>query len=325
MADGDVSAGKAAGRALGSALLVHALLVSGCGSSKSASDRPSPPRSNSETAYSIPRANPVRIVAVGDIACAPGKQKTATSCRQEATAALTQRLNPALVLTLGDHQYENGTLPEFAGSYERTWGALWSRTRPTIGNHEYQTKGASGYYFYFRDRQPGPPGYYRVTAKGWNIYVLNSNCDQVNCRTQAGWLDRQMAAHPSRCSIVTMHHPRYSSGSGHGNDTAVRPLWAVAYKHRNELVLSGHDHDYERFTRMDGQGRIRPTACTRSSSEPGGRTSTTSAPASQDRSIFKATSTVSSPSSCARAHSAGSSTPSTEPFSTKEPAPVYDG
>ena len=96
-----------------------------------------------------------------------------------------------------------------------------------------------------------------MTAKGWNIYVLNSNCDKISCTKQAAWLDRQMAAHPSRCSIVTMHHPRYSSGSGHGNDTSVKPLWAVAYKHRNDLVLSGHDHDYERFTPMDGEGRSR--------------------------------------------------------------------
>ncbi len=46
-----------------------------------------------------------------------------------------------------------------------------------------------------------------------------------------------MRAYPAKCSIVTMHHPRYSSGSEHGNNTAVKPLWAVAYKHRNDIVL----------------------------------------------------------------------------------------
>ena len=132
------------------------------------------------------------------------------------------------MLTLGDHQYDKNTLAEYRASYDKSWGALLPRTRPAIGNHEYKTAGASGYYTYFRSRQPGPPGYYRVTAGGWNIYVLNSNCGFVSCGAEAAWLDRQMKAHPSRCSLVTMHHPRYSSGYEHGNNTAVKPLWAAA-------------------------------------------------------------------------------------------------
>ena len=143
------------------------------------------------------------------------------------------------------------------GSYDKSWGALLGKTRPTVGNHEYQTAGAKGYYTYFKDRQPGPPGYYRLNVGGWKINVLNSNCTKVSCAEQAAWLDRKMKAYPAKCSIVTMHHPRYSSGSAHGNNTAVKPLWAVAYKHRNDIVLSGHDHDYEWFTRMDGLGSFR--------------------------------------------------------------------
>jgi hypothetical protein len=131
-------------------------------------------------------------------------------------------------------------------------------TRPTIGNHEYLTAGAKGYYDYFRGRQPGPPGYYRVHVGRWQLYLLNSNCDKVSCGAEAAWLDRQMAAHPARCSLVTMHHPRYSSGGEHGNDAAVVPLWRAALRHRNDLVLSGHDHDYERFKRMDARGRLKP-------------------------------------------------------------------
>lgn len=199
----------------------------------------------------------MRVVAVGDIACEPGQPPSGTRCQQAATAALATRLDPDLVLTLGDHQYDASSLAELQGSYDKSWGALLPITRPAIGNHEYQTPGATGYYTYFRDRQPGPPGYYRVVAGGWNVYVLNSNCGKVSCRYQARWLNRQMSAHPSRCSIVTMHHPRYSSGLEHGNDPGVKPLWRAAYRHRNDLVLSGHDHDYERFRPMDARGHVK--------------------------------------------------------------------
>ncbi len=57
--------------------------------------------------------------------------------------------------------------------------------------------------------------------------------------------------------MITMHHARYSSGLEHGNDTSVRGLWKVAYKHRTDVALAGHDHDYERFKPMDASGHVR--------------------------------------------------------------------
>lgn len=243
-------------RAFWPALLVASLLASGCAAGSSGS------RAGGGTAETTPvrpvaAASTLRVVAVGDIACVPGKRPTATGCRQASTAALARSLRPDLVLTLGDHQYNSNSLAEYAGSYAHSWGSLLSKTRPAIGNHEYMTPGASGYYTYFKSRQPGPPGYYRVAANGWNIYVLNSNCDKVSCAYEATWLKRQMRAHPSRCSIITMHHPRYSSGLAHGNNTFVTPLWAAAYRHRNDIVLAGHDHDYERFLPMDAYGHVK--------------------------------------------------------------------
>jgi acid phosphatase type 7 len=206
-------------------------------------------------AYEFDAAAPLRVVAVGDIACPPGSRVTRTTCRHSATAALARRLDPELVLTLGDNQYQEGTLAQFRGSYAPTWGTLLSRTRPAPGNHEYRDRGARGYYTYFGDRQPGPPGYYRVRANNWQVFVLNSNCDRVDCAAQASWLSREMTANPSRCSAIVLHHPRYSSGE-HGNHLFVRRLWAVAYAHHNDVVLSGHDHDYERFRPMDNRGRV---------------------------------------------------------------------
>lgn len=247
------------GRALWLVLLALVVLAYSCGgpaADPSAGHlRAALPRHHAALSAAPP--SDLRVVAVGDIACVPGKPAVGTSCRQAATAALARRLAPDLVLTLGDHQYVVNSLAEYKGSYDLSWGSLLSRTRPALGNHEYMTPGAVGYYAYFEGRQPGPPGYYRVGANGWNVYVLNSNCRWISCGAEAAWLGREMASHPSRCSIITMHHPRYSSGE-HGSMAVVRPLWQVAYRHRNDVALAGHDHDYERFRAMDAGGHLRP-------------------------------------------------------------------
>ena len=100
------------------------------------------------------RPRTVRVVAAGDISCSPGMPVTPTQCQQAATAALARRMRPNLVLTLGDHQYENNSLAEYRDSYAKSWGTLRPITRPALGNHEYYTAGATGYYSYFRNRQP---------------------------------------------------------------------------------------------------------------------------------------------------------------------------
>ncbi|HYM56984.1 MAG TPA: hypothetical protein VES79_03390, partial [Solirubrobacteraceae bacterium] len=80
-------------------------------------------------------ADRVTMVAAGNIACPPAANiPTPTSCQQEATAREVERLNPAFVAALGDNQYETGTLDEFRGSFDRTWGRFKSRIRPAAGN-----------------------------------------------------------------------------------------------------------------------------------------------------------------------------------------------
>ena len=136
-----------AGARLGVVVTACALVLTACGSG----ERAAPDR-----AYAVASPGHLRVVAVGDIACPPGQPVTATTCQQAATASLARRLGPDLVLTLGDHQYQSGSTAEFQG-YAATWGALRAITRPALGNHEYLTRGAAGYYDYFRGRQPGPP------------------------------------------------------------------------------------------------------------------------------------------------------------------------
>lgn len=245
----------------GRAALVAVLLLAlvGCGlagrddasgADGSASDETAAPVAYDDGVDGVPR-----VVAVGDIACQPGRAVSRTTCRQSATALLARQLDPDLVLTLGDNQYEQGTYEQYLASYDPTWGRLLDRTRPALGNHEYRDRDARGYYTYFADRQPGPPGYYRVAVGEWQVFILNSNCDRIDCRAQASWLSREMTANPSTCSAVVLHHPRFSSGE-HGSNPSMQQLWAVAYAHRNDVVLSGHDHDYERFRPMNPRGGV---------------------------------------------------------------------
>lgn len=240
------------------------ILLAGCGAGPGSPERAAPVAA----AAIVPGVN---VVAVGDIACPPGGAVTATTCQHAAVAARSRALAPQVLLALGDEQYQNGTYYDFTHAYAPTFGQQRSITRAVVGNHEYQTAGAAGYFQYFAGRVGGGAGYYRVQAGEWQLFLLNSNCDKVNCATEAKWLDQQMTAYPSRCSLVAMHHPRYSSGGEHGSSTSMKPFWDVLYTHRADIVLAGHDHDYERFVPMNGSGSARSNGPTSFVSGTGGK------------------------------------------------------
>ena len=216
------------------------------------------------------RGKRVEVVAVGDIACPPGLGTTQTQCRQGDTARLTERLDPDAVLALGDTQYEAGSLHAYRHSYAKSWGALKPITYPVPGNHEYNTSGARGYYTYFRNRQPGPPGYYATNLGKWRMYGLNGNCSEISCAAEAEWLVKDIKSHPRDCSLFTVHFPRYSSGE-HGNDPSMTRFFRIAFRHRVDVVLAGHDHDYERFRPMNHKGQLRARGVTELVSGGGGR------------------------------------------------------
>ena len=197
----------------------------------------------------------VRVAAAGDIACAPGDEVTDTTCRDADTARLVRNIRPRYVLALGDIQYEDGRLADMRAAYDATWGRFASITRPVPGNHDYHDPGAAGYLAYFK-HQTGGRTYYATDIGSWRYYALDSNCEDVDCDAEAKWLDQQMTAHPSVCTAIGMHHPRYSSGARHGDSTEVRPLWEVALRHHADLALAGHEHDYERFDEMDADGHV---------------------------------------------------------------------
>jgi hypothetical protein len=197
-------------------------------------------------------ADPV-LVGAGDIAyCA--------STGDSATARLLLSIS-GTVFTTGDNAYEQGTSAQYANCYGPTWGQVRSRTRPSPGNHDYLTSGAAGYFGYFGTRAGTKgKGYYAYNVGSWRVYALNSNCGYVSCGStsaQATWLKADLAANPRRCVLAYWHHPLFSSGP-HGNNTMVKPLWNILYAGHADVVVNGHDHDYERFARQS-PGGVRTT------------------------------------------------------------------
>lgn len=194
--------------------------------------------------------NPV-VLAAGDIASCirPGDERTAT---------LLDAYPAATVATLGDTAYENGTAGEFAKCYGPTWGRAKKRTRPAVGDHEYGTPGAAGYFGYFGAAAGDPgKGYYSYDLGRWHVVVLNSNCLVIGgCGPNSPetlWLRADLAADPSPCTLAYWHRPRFSSGT-QGPRVKMTTFWEALYDDGAELVLGGDDHLYERFAPQTAAG-----------------------------------------------------------------------
>jgi hypothetical protein len=213
---------------------------------------PCPPGSPSATASPSPSRDPV-IVAAGDIAA------KVPSAATKATARLVTAIDPTVVLALGDNEYPAGSLHDYKTGYDPTWGAFLSKTRPTLGNHEYETDPtAAGYFDYFGQRSPD--NYYSFDVGTWHLISLDSNCSMnggcVRGTSQYEWLRADLSAHPALCTLAYWHHPRWSSGTETGNDNHVAPLVKLLYETGADVILTGHEHNYERFAPQapDGTG-----------------------------------------------------------------------
>ena len=191
------------------------------------------------------------LVGAGDIGSCTLRKAAATAALIAAT--------PGTVFTAGDNAYERGAADEFRRCYDPSWGQFRDRTRPTPGNHDYETPGAAGYFDYFGSQAGRPKRpWYAYNLGAWRIYALNSNCEAIGgCERgsrQQRWLAADLRGHPARCVAAIWHHPLFSSGA-HGNDPITRDLWRTLQAAGADLVLTGHDHDYERFARQDAKGR----------------------------------------------------------------------
>jgi hypothetical protein len=203
------------------------------------------------------------IAAAGDIACGSAPPPTAP-CRHSQTSDILVHGRLDAVLTLGDNQYEAGSLADFQSSYDPTWGRVKGITHPVPGNHEYLTSGAAGYFGYFGAAAGDPTkGYYSFDLGRWHIIALNSNCPSVGgCdegSLQERWLRADLAAHQNACTLAYWHHPRFTSGSVHQSDPRTGAFWQALYESHADVVLTGHQHNYERFAPQSPAGNADPS------------------------------------------------------------------
>ena len=151
----------------------------------------------------------------------------------------------------------------YAQCYDPSWGRHKTRTHPAPGNHEYHTSGAAAYYSYFgANAGPSGLGYYSYDVGAWHIISLNSQVDYgvgIDATSPQGqWLRADLAANTKRCILAYWHYPRFSSGASHGSDADMDAFWAPLYQAGATIVISGHDHEYERFAPQAPDGTADP-------------------------------------------------------------------
>jgi acid phosphatase type 7 len=227
------------------AVLAVTLAVTAC--SSSSSDRGSTPTESSGRASPPSDGNvPSRacvVAAAGDVAGQDDYRNGAAR-----TAELISAARPQKVLALGDMAYSDGTAAEYTDYYDPTWGALKHITAPTPGNHEYDSDGKA--YFDYFDVPPN----YAFDVCGWHIVSVDQ---YAGMRDAAAFIKTEGAAAGDAPLLVFWHEPRFSSGSEHGSNPELQPLWEAAVAAGADIVLNAHDHDYERFEPLDANGEPR--------------------------------------------------------------------
>jgi calcineurin-like phosphoesterase family protein len=189
----------------------------------------------------------VTVYAVGDIA---GEGDGAAR-----VADMLDMRNFDALLTLGDHAYEEGTAEQFQQQYAPTFGQFNDRVYPAPGNHDYVTEGAAAYYAYFKEHARHFPGteYYAFTLGSWRIYSLNSEIGQTVPGTPMyDWLHRDLADSSAPCIAAYWHEPMFTVGRKENDEAGMSRIWAMLAAHGADIVLTAHDHNYQRWSPIEG-------------------------------------------------------------------------
>jgi acid phosphatase type 7 len=215
--------------------------------------------SSTPTITASPTPEPAVLVGAGDIVeCGePSAGETAALLGE----VIHEHPN-AQIFTAGDNQYESGSSLEFSKCFVPTWGQFQDRIHPSLGNHEYKTDGAGGYFGYFGQAAGDPNlGYYSYDLGAWHIIALNSNCAYIGgcgpSSLEIKWLRDDLSSHTNKCTLAYWHNPRWSSGLA-GSDPGMDTFWRTLKEYNADVVVVGHDHDYERFSPLDASGKPDP-------------------------------------------------------------------
>ena len=194
---------------------------------------------------------PIVISAVGDISCSGSQRRSMKyPCVDSEVASLVRSKNPDQLFLLGDIQYNSHTVDNFQENFGVIWADLIPISKPIPGNHEYAEGGARGYYETWP--QFPKPGYYSFGLnEDWAVIAMNTNdkCKFVYCEKgsdQYAWMESELQKAQGKCVVVMAHHPRFSSGV-HGSSAFMRDSFDLMNRYGVDILLSGHDHNYERF------------------------------------------------------------------------------
>jgi uncharacterized protein (TIGR03382 family) len=203
----------------------------------------------------MPGTRQVHFTAVGDFGMNNADQ------RDVANAMLGRK--PELFLMLGDNAYSSGTEAEFQNNLFVPMAPLLSQVPSfaTPGNHEYVTHQAQPYFdnLYLPTSPSGGERYYSFDWGHVHFVSLDSNCaiglasaDRCTLAAQKKWVEQDLAASDAPWKVVFFHHPPWSSGE-HGSQPLMhREFTPLFERYGVDLVLTGHDHHYERTYPMKG-------------------------------------------------------------------------
>lgn len=206
-----------------------------------------------------PEPEEVKVVAAGDMVCAPEDPGIGDGCRYQEVSDLAVAQQPDVMFGLGDYVYEVPKADSYRDDYGPSWGRLRDITIPVVGNQEFKVNKANTFHEYFGDRAGGTDNYWRTRTGKWDVFVLNSNCTVVvgGCTEgspQYRWLAEELAAGTSKCTVALWHHPRWSNGIA-GADARMDDLVRLLSDNGVDLGLAAHESNYERFTQLDGNGQ----------------------------------------------------------------------
>jgi hypothetical protein len=231
--------------------------------------------SSAEARPRLVSAPGVRIAAVGDMVCKNPPARNPHVCRYDRVSDVVAAGSYQGFLPLGDNQYEAGSYADYVANYDPYFGRFLPITYPVPGNHEYGTTDAAGYFQYFGDSAHGPDGWYSYNLGGWHMIAINSAICSPSTGAPCGpgtpeydWLKADLAAHPNGqypCTLAYWHHPvwdweKYQNNhwvQSYDYDRA-KPFWQLLYRAGAEIVLNGHNHNYQRYAPMDAAGRSAP-------------------------------------------------------------------
>ena len=193
----------------------------------------------------------MHVAAVGDI------QPPSTSANSSATAALAARAD--FILGLGDYQYQDGSMSDYNAYFDRSWGPLVPKMYPVLApTHDQNWQagdtlnywnggGASGVHAPVHLAALTP---YSFTRGGWHFVALPDACYRVSgCDGNAvtTWLANDLSANPTPCTVAYFHQAYFTSAAEHDPFQAVAPWVKVLVDHHVDILLQGHNHNYERF------------------------------------------------------------------------------